>query len=145
MSFTIREMTIADYNQVIKLWSATEAMLLRDADSRESIERYLNLNPNLSFVAESSGQIVGAILAGSDGRRGYVQHLVVHESERGAGIGKQLITSVISALEAIGISKTHLFVANDNINAQQFYESLGWFLRDEVRMYSFNASKNQNI
>jgi ribosomal protein S18 acetylase RimI-like enzyme len=145
MNLTVREMSIADYDQVIKLWSATEAMLLRDADSRESIERYLSLNPGLSFVVERLGQIVGAILVGSDGRRGYVQHLAVHQSERGAGIGKQLITCAISALETIGISKTHLFVANDNIDAQKFYESLGWFPRDEVRMYSFNASDNQNI
>jgi len=144
-TMNIRKMTIADYDQVIKLWSATEAMLLRDADSRESIERYLGFNSGLSFVAEKSERIVGAILVGSDGRRGYVQHLAVHQSERGAGIGKQLITSAISALESIGISKTHLFVANNNINAQQFYESLGWFPRDEVRMYSFNASGNQNI
>ncbi|WP_413285920.1 GNAT family N-acetyltransferase [Vibrio sp. MA40-2] len=138
-------MVIADYDQVIKLWSAIEAMRLRDADSRESIERYLSLNPGLSFVAERPGQVVGTILVGSDGRRGYVQHLAVHESERGAGIGKQLIVSAISALESIGISKTHLFVANDNINAQQFYESSGWFSRDEVRMYSFNASENRNV
>lgn len=138
-------MKIADYDHVIKLWSNTEAMLLRDADSRESIARYLSLNPHLSFVAEQSGQIVGAILVGSDGRRGYVQHLAVDENLRGTGIGRQLINSAIAALEAIGISKTHLFVANDNLNAQQFYQSLGWFARDEVRMYSFNASENQNI
>ncbi|GLO60578.1 N-acetyltransferase [Vibrio sp. MACH09] len=142
---TIRRLTIADYDQVIALWSTTEAMLLRDADSRQSIERYLNHNPGLSFVVEREGQIVAAILVGTDGRRGYVQHLAVAQSQRGGGIGKQLISSAINALSAIGISKTHLFVANDNINAKQFYESLGWFPRDEVRMYSFNASDNQNV
>ncbi|WP_375754099.1 GNAT family N-acetyltransferase [Vibrio sp. HN007] len=138
-------MTISDYDQVIKLWSTTEAMLLRDADSRESIERYLKLNPGLSYVAENSQTITGAILVGTDGRRGYVQHLAVHKSVRGNGIGKQLINRAIEALESNGISKTHLFVANDNINAQEFYQSLGWYPRDEVRMYSFNASDNQNI
>ncbi len=145
MTMTIREMTIADYDQVIRLWSTTEAMLLRDADSRESIERYLKLNSGLSFVAEKPETITGAILVGTDGRRGYVQHLAVHEGERGEGIGKQLITHAIEALQATGISKTHLFVANDNINTQQFYHSLGWFPRDEVRMYSFNTSANLNI
>ncbi|MDG3087759.1 GNAT family N-acetyltransferase [Vibrio hannami] len=138
-------MLISDYDQVIKLWSGTEAMLLRDADSRTNIERYLKLNPGLSFVAQHSSEIKGAILVGTDGRRGYVQHLAVHKSERGNGIGKLLISSAIKALEANGISKTHLFVANDNINAQRFYESIGWLPRDEVRMYSFNASDYENV
>jgi ribosomal protein S18 acetylase RimI-like enzyme len=47
----IREMDIADYDDVIKLWGQTEGMSLRDADSKESINNYLIRNPNLSFVA----------------------------------------------------------------------------------------------
>ncbi len=73
----IREMHISDYSQVIGLWSTTEAMLLRDADSKENIGKYLKRNPNLSFVALDGDKIIGAILVGTDGRRGYVQHLAV--------------------------------------------------------------------
>lgn len=145
MDSTIREMHIEDYEQVMKLWSNTEAMLLRDADSKGSIGRYLELNPGLSFVVEKSKVITGAILVGTDGRRGYIQHLAVSPSERGNGLGKQLVLRAIQALEGKGIAKTHLFVANDNINAQQFYASMGWYPRDEVRMYSFNASANPDV
>ncbi|TBT52160.1 GNAT family N-acetyltransferase, partial [Vibrio parahaemolyticus] len=63
----IREMDISDYPQVIELWSETEVMLLRDADSRENIGKYLERNPNLSFVALDSDNVVGAILVGTDG------------------------------------------------------------------------------
>ncbi|HDM8062579.1 GNAT family N-acetyltransferase [Vibrio harveyi] len=128
----IREMDISDYSQVIELWSETEAMLLRDADSRENIGKYLERNPNLSFVAVDGGTIVGAILVGTDGRRG-------------KGIGAKLISSAVDALSNIGIAKTHLFVANENLNAQYFYEKLGWFPRDEVRMFSFNSSCSGNV
>ncbi|WP_394145636.1 GNAT family N-acetyltransferase [Vibrio atypicus] len=141
----IREMDISDYSQVIELWSETEAMLLREADSRENIGRYLIRNPGLSFVALDREVVVGAILVGTDGRRGYVQHLAVDSRCRGEGIGAKLISQAVNALENIGIAKTHLFVANENLNAQSFYEKLGWFPRDEVRMYSFNSSPSSNI
>ncbi len=141
----IREMDISDYPQVIELWSETDAMLLRDADSRENIGKYLERNPNLSFVALDGDNVVGAILVGTDGRRGYVQHLAVNSSCRGQGIGAALISSAVDALSEIGIAKTHLFVANENINAQAFYEKLGWFPRDEVRMFSFNTSSCDNV
>ncbi|PSU35204.1 GNAT family N-acetyltransferase [Photobacterium lutimaris] len=138
-------MDISDYPQVIKLWSETEAMLLRDADSQQNIAKYLNRNSGLSFVAMDGTSTVGAILVGTDGRRGYIQHLAVCATRRGQGIGIQLISCAIDALNEQGIPKTHLFVANENLNAQRFYEKLGWFPRDEVRMYSFNASGLSNV
>ncbi|HBN6204324.1 TPA: GNAT family N-acetyltransferase [Vibrio parahaemolyticus] len=141
----IREMDIADYDDVIKLWGQTEGMSLRDADSKESINNYLIRNPNLSFVAVSANEVVGAVLVGTDGRRGYLQHLAVSSNFRGKSLGRKLVSQAISALANVGVPKTHLFVYNENVNAQQFYEKLGWFPRDEVRMYSYNSSSNNNV
>ncbi|WP_281629484.1 GNAT family N-acetyltransferase [Vibrio sp. St2] len=142
---TIRPMTIEDYDAVIRLWLQTEGMSVRDADSRENIALYLDRNPNLSFVAISEGNIIGAVLVGTDGRRGYLQHLAVLPQFRGQRIGYQLISQSINALAKIGIPKTHLFVYDDNLNAQKFYEKLGWFPRDNIRMYSYNSSRNSNV
>ncbi|ELP6741445.1 GNAT family N-acetyltransferase [Vibrio vulnificus] len=141
----IREMDIADYDDVIRLWGQTEGMSLRDADSKESINNYLIRNPKLSFVVVSANEIVGAVLVGTDGRRGYLQHLAVSANYRGKNLGRELVSQAISALANVGVPKTHLFVYNENVNAQQFYEKLGWFPRDEVRMYSFNSSSNNNV
>ncbi|HHF2958651.1 TPA: GNAT family N-acetyltransferase [Vibrio alginolyticus] len=138
-------MDIADYDDVIRLWGQTEGMSLRDADSKESINNYLIRNPNLSFVAVSANEIVGAVLVGTDGRRGYLQHLAVSSNFRGKNLGRELVSQAISALAKVGVPKTHLFVYNENVNAQQFYEKLGWFPRDEVRMYSYNSSSNNNV
>ncbi|CAH8242092.1 putative Amino-acid N-acetyltransferase [Vibrio aestuarianus] len=93
----------------------------------------------------SANEIVGAVLVGTDGRRGYLQHLAVSSNFRGKNLGRELVSQAISALANIGVPKTHLFVYNENVNAQQFYEKLGWFPRDEVRMYSFNSSSNNNV
>nr|WP_275665490.1 GNAT family N-acetyltransferase [Vibrio sp. Isolate33] len=138
-------MLIEDYESVINLWCQTEGMSIRDADSKESIASYLERNAGLSFVAESNDTIVGAVLVGTDGRRGYLQHLAVDTNFRGQKLGCQLVSEAVNALAGLGIPKTHLFVYNDNINAQQFYEKLGWFPRDEVRMYSYNSSSNNNV
>ena len=142
---TIRPMIIKDYETVIQLWHQTEGMSVRDADSRENIALYLDRNPDLSFVAISEGHIIGAVLVGTDGRRGYLQHLAVLPQFRGQRIGYQLISQSINALANIGIPKTHLFVYDDNLNAQKFYEKLGWFPRDNIRMYSYNSSSNSNV
>ncbi|MBF4328678.1 GNAT family N-acetyltransferase, partial [Vibrio anguillarum] len=63
-------MDISDYDSVIDLWCQTESLSLRDADSKQSIESYLNRNSGLSFVALSGNNIIGAVLVGTDGRRG---------------------------------------------------------------------------
>ena len=142
---TIREMTIFDYEAVIALWNDTESLSLRDADSRQGINSYLDKNKGLSFVALSNGKIIAALLVGTDGRRGYLQHLAVSSEYRGKGVGKKLVSKSIDALSSIGISKTHLFVLNENIEAQAFYEKCGWLPRDEIKMYSFNNSSNKNV
>nr|WP_077315075.1 GNAT family N-acetyltransferase [Vibrio palustris] len=138
-------MQLSDYDAVMALWSEAEGLSLKDADSKEHIARYLAHNPRLSYVAWQSTILVGAVLVGTDGRRGYLQHLAVHSHYRGQGIARQLIDRSLNQLAEQGIAKTHLFVLNDNTQAQHFYEKLGWFARDEVRMYSFNRSENDNV
>lgn len=141
----LRQMKISDYDAVISLWSQTENLSLKDADSPSGIERYLSHNSGLSFVALDDERIIGAVLAGTDGRRGYLQHLSVIPAFRQQGIGRMLVNHATRALAAKGIAKTHLFVLCGNSQAQQFYEKMGWVLRDEVKMYSYNSSKNPNV
>jgi len=140
-----REMQVNDYYDAINLWQLTESMSLRDCDSRESISFYLERNPGLSYVALDQGKLIGAVLVGTDGRRGYLQHLAVLAAYRGQKIGYTLVDKSIRALAVIGIPKTHLFVYQSNLKAQGFYEKLGWFARDEIRMYSYNSSNNENV
>lgn len=142
---TLRPMTIEDYAEVIVLWQQSSGMTLREADSRENIGRYLQQNSGLSFVAEVEQQVVGAVLAGTDGRRGYLQHLAVSTAYQSNGIGRTLVEHVLTALQQQGVDKTHLFVHADNQQAQAFYQKLGWFARPEVQMYSFNSSMVENI
>lgn len=142
---SITEMTIVDYPQIIELWTHAEGMTLRDADSKSNIGAYLKRNPGLSYVAKEKGHVVAAVLAGTDGRRGYLQHLCVLKKHRSKGLGQELVSKVLEELQAMGISKTHLFVHHANEYAQEFYKKSGWVARDEVRMFSYNSSDNRDI
>jgi putative acetyltransferase len=136
MSVAIREMRITDYDEAIALWQATEGVGLSTADSREAITRYLARNPGMSFVARQEGLLVGAVLCGHDGRRGYLHHLAVQAGCRGQGLGKALVERCLSALAAEGIDKCHLFVYKTNEGGRAFWRKTGWFDRDTLVLMS---------
>jgi putative acetyltransferase len=109
---------------------------LSGADSRDCIETYLQRNPGMSFVACSQDKIIGAILAGHDGRRGYIHHLAVHPRYRRLGIGRILVQHSLDALAKAGIQKCHLFLLNDNTGGLRFWQSAGWTFRKELNLVS---------
>jgi ribosomal protein S18 acetylase RimI-like enzyme len=139
-SMAIRPMRIEDYDEVVALWTKTAGICLRAADSREAIGRYLERNPGLSFVAVSNGKVIGAVLSGHDGRRGFIHHLAVDDGHRRKGLGKQLFASCVHALEKEGILKTHLFVLNENGNAFEFWKKAGCVLREDIATFTHNRS-----
>lgn len=134
----IHEMAPAHYDRVMALWQATEGIGLSDADERERIAAYLARNPGLSFVALADGAVVGAVLCGHDGRRGYLHHLAVAPAFRGRGIGRELVGACLAGLKGAGIQKCHLFVYRDNAEGRAFWERIGWHWRRELGIVSRN-------
>lgn len=129
----IRAMSAADYDEVYALWMSCKNMGFNHLDdSREGVERFLNRNPGTSFVATEGGEVVGVILAGHDGRRGYVYHMSVGEAHRRQGIGTQLVERSLSALKAEGINKVALLVFNRNEAGNAFWEQQGFARREDV-------------
>jgi ribosomal protein S18 acetylase RimI-like enzyme len=133
----IEEMKIEDYNEAISLWRSVEGVGLHDdADSKEAIGQYLQRNPGISFAALDNEKLVGAVLCGHDGRRGYLHHLAVALTHRKKGIGKALVQRVIKKLSSLGITKCHVFVFADNLDAQNFWKSIGWMERTDLKIMS---------
>ncbi|HEY1171352.1 MAG TPA: GNAT family N-acetyltransferase [Verrucomicrobiae bacterium] len=127
MKPTIRVMTMDDFDAVLALWQSTEGVGLNEMDSRENISRFLVRNDGLSFVVlDESGNIIGAMLGGTDGRRGYLHHLAVAKDYRGQGLGRQLVETCLKALKAQGIKRCSIFVYANNVAGQSFWKHLGW-------------------
>lgn len=136
----IRLMTISDYEGVYDLWMHTPGMGLNSTDdSREGIEKYLKRNPATSFVAECGGRIIGAIMAGHDGRRGYIYHTAVLPEYRNRGIARALVERAMAALDAEGINKAALVAFKENDTGNGFWENMGFIQREDL------AYRNKNI
>jgi ribosomal protein S18 acetylase RimI-like enzyme len=140
----IAEMTIEDYADVMDLMRRTPEMHIREADSREAIEKYLLRNPGLSFAAWDGDKLIGCAMCGHDGRRGYLQHVIADPDYRGRGMAHELVTRCLDKLETLGILKTHIDVFVTNNLANTYWLRRGWQKRDDVYRYSCNRSKNPN-
>ncbi|MEP6495376.1 MAG: GNAT family N-acetyltransferase [bacterium] len=79
-------------------------------------------------------------MCGTDGRRGYLQHLAVLPTHRRQGIGRQLAERRVHALAESGIDKCHLMVVAGNRDAAAFWTRLGWLDRSDIRLMSHTAS-----
>lgn len=130
---TIEKMTIADYDEIYDLWINTKGMGLNNLDdSREGIEKFLERNPETCFTAKEEGRVIGVIIAGHDGRRGYIYHTAVHHSKRNKGVGTALAENALAALKREGINKVALVVFESNEAGNSFWESKGFSVRDDL-------------
>jgi N-acetylglutamate synthase len=136
IALDISVMTIKDYQEAYDLWKISEGIGLSDADTRQAIQRYLNRNSGMSFVARVDGKLVGAVLSGTDGRRGYLHHLAVAKSYRKLGVGRQLVDHCMAAQEKAGITRCHIFVYRENKSGKIFWEQTGWFERNDLQIMS---------
>jgi N-acetylglutamate synthase len=123
---TTREFLLEDYDGALALWTAEEGIEVCEGDSREEIADYLKRNPGLSRVAEAEGKIVGAVLCGHDGRRGWIYHLAVLPAYRGKGVGKMLIHDCLDGLKQVGLKRAIILVADDNPAGREFWLRNGW-------------------
>jgi len=131
-------MTMVDYDAVYDLWLHTPGMGVNDHDdSPEGIARFLERNPGCCFVAKDGKGVVGAGLAGHDGRRGFLYHTAVAPEAQGKGIGLALVNASIEALRSQGISKVGIHVFSDNMSGNRFWEKYGFVVRDDVTYQSY--------
>jgi ribosomal protein S18 acetylase RimI-like enzyme len=139
-------MTIDDYEQVYDIWLKSGSGLNDIDDSKPGIEKYLRRNPDTCFVAENDGGvIIGAVLCGYDGRRGYINHTAVLASERKKGVGTALINAVLDACKAEGITKVALVVFAHNAPGNEFWEKRGFTLRDDLVYRDKSLTELQRI
>lgn len=133
MMLQIRKLTPADYADVRALWLSCPGMGLNDVDDSEAgIRRYLTRNPDTCFAAKEDGRLVGAILSGHDGRRGYIYHTAVSPAYQRQGIGAKLAETALTALLAEGIAKAALVAFSRNEAGNAFWAKMGFTAREDL-------------
>ncbi|HVU34266.1 MAG TPA: GNAT family N-acetyltransferase [Opitutaceae bacterium] len=128
MSAVIHAMTPAHIDAARVLWAETEGVEIAEGDRPADLARYLARNPGLSSVAldDAGERVVGAVLCGHDGRRGFVYHLAVATDRRGRGLGRALMRRSLAELRKQGLSRVLLLVAADNDGGHAFWQREGW-------------------
>jgi ribosomal protein S18 acetylase RimI-like enzyme len=124
-----RDITIKDYEKLVPFWKAN--YFVREMDEFERFKLFLEKNPKLSMLAKDGEKIVGSVLGSFDGRRGYLQKLVVDKDFRKKGIGQQLVERIIKKLQALEAIYIPIAVEKYNV---AFYEKCGFNITSQVPM-----------
>lgn len=129
----IREYRVSDEEALVALWVAC-GLIRPWNDPGRDIARKLADSPELLLVGLSDGDVIGSVMAGYDGHRGWINYLAVRPSRQGGGLGRALMAAAEERLVALGCAKINLQVRDGNAAAQGFYEAIGYRL-DPVVSY----------
>jgi ribosomal protein S18 acetylase RimI-like enzyme len=126
----LRSIEESDEDALVELWHACELVVPWN-DPRKDIRRKLRVRPDLFLIATLDGALVGSVMAGYEGHRGWINYLAVDPAHRGEGIGRPLMEEAERRLFAEGCPKVQLQVRSSNPSVIAFYEHLG-YATDEV-------------
>jgi ribosomal protein S18 acetylase RimI-like enzyme len=124
MSTDIRDAVPGDIPSVLDLWRESAAPTA--TDTADALTDLLRRDPGALVVAESSGQIVGSVIAGWDGWRGSIYRLAVAPAYRRSGLGGRLLREAERRLTALGTQRMHAIVVGSDSRAVAFWESTDW-------------------
>jgi len=130
VALTIRPFTTDDQEAVIALWQACRLVVPQN-DPAGDIRAKVSFQPELFLVAIQDERLVGTIMIGYEGHRGWINYLAVAPDQRRQGIGRTLIGAAEAALRALGCSKINLQVRRSNSDVIAFYRTMG-FREDDV-------------
>lgn len=125
MTVDIRTFALTDTDAVVALWQ--EAGLTRPWNNpHQDISRKLRVQPELFLVAADGDEVVGSVMAGYDGHRGWLYYLATAPSRRGEGIARRLVARAEEMLVDLGCPKVQLMVRPENGLTHGFYAALGY-------------------
>ncbi|HUX20229.1 MAG TPA: GNAT family N-acetyltransferase [Spirochaetia bacterium] len=126
----------SDFDKAVSFWRHAQGMGTSGIETAEILTSFLRHNPSLSFKITDRDTIVGTILCGHDGRRGYVHHLAVESAYLTQNVGKTLIDRSLEGLNRLGIKKCHIFISASNKGGQEFWKSIDWSEQGDLTVFS---------
>lgn len=131
---TIRRYEASDRNEVLDVWRQVLGYTDPHNKPSLSLDKKLAHDTELLLVAEVDGRVVGTVMGGWDGHRGWIYSLAVLPEYRGRGLGRQLVETIEQRLIAAGAPKINLQVVVGNETAVTFYERLGYRVEPRVSL-----------
>ena len=123
-----------DYlNGVLNLWKNC-SLIVSQNDPIEDIQKKLDFQPDLFFIGLLQGRVIGTVIAGYDGHRGWLNYLAVLPEYQRRGFGKQLVDRAVDALRALGCLKVNVQVRTSNVSVVDFYRNIGFLEEDRVSL-----------
>jgi len=117
-----------DYDEVVSVWKES-GLRKSPGDSRDEIRIKIRRDPELFLVAEDNdGKIIGTLLGGWDGRRGWIHHLGVIPSHQRSGVATKLVKEVERRMKRKGVVKVNALVYESNDRSLKFFEKMGYEL-----------------
>jgi len=129
----ISEFDLSNYDTIVKLWKEA-GLVLRPGDDLESIRLKLQRDPDLFLVARDGGEIIGSVMGGWDGRRGWIYHLAVKPSRQRQGIAKALIRELEIRLAGKGAKRVNAQIYEYNATSLRFFDACGYEARPDLVM-----------
>lgn len=130
----IRKFKQSDKDSVISLWKEIFSSEKLHNDPKLSIEMKIKHSKDLFFIAEENNLVVGTVMVGFDGHRGWIYSLAVKPDFRKKGIGTKLMKEAITQLKSLGCLKVNLQIEEDNSGVVDFYEKIGFLIEDRISM-----------
>ncbi|MDR3596705.1 GNAT family N-acetyltransferase [Clostridium sp.] len=123
----IKAMKELDIDQVLKLWNdILGSSFLEKSVTKEELITYIKKNPDASSAAYDDGRLIGALLCGNDGIRGFIYHIAIYSEYRVNEIEKRLLDRSLSKLKEVGIETGFIFTQNNNHDMDVSFNSIGW-------------------
>jgi len=132
-NFLIRPFVLSDEKAVIGVWKAS-GLTHPNNDPHKDIARKMKVNPELFLVGELDGQIVGTVMAGYEGHRGWINYLGVTPDQQGKGLGEALMVEAERLLRERGCPKINLQVRTTNTKVIAFYQKIGFAIDQTVSL-----------
>lgn len=133
MGLEIRSFETPDEDAVVRLWRKC-GLVVSQNDPYKDIARKLKVQPEMFLVGFLDGELIGTVMAGYEGHRGWINYLAVAPDHRRRGIGRALMQEAERRLKAMGCPKVNLQVRNDNTEVIEFYRRLGFMVEDRVSL-----------
>jgi ribosomal protein S18 acetylase RimI-like enzyme len=124
----------AHRDQVVRLWELVFGYEAPHNAPSLVIDKKLSVADDLFIVALIDGAVIGTVMAGYDGHRGWIYSMAVHPDHRGRAIGSQLLSFAERRLASRGCVKINLQIMEDNEQVRAFYEANGYSVEERVSM-----------